>query len=130
MEKVTWKVPNDRQSAFYLGSVYHNRKLLGETKGTEEEFGKKIKDWYNGIKDRDFEDVQVVSATRSPVLAKMREETVTLLKEMLAPEKVKKLRGDYRRLAEKTLVTFEIKAVLPILPLLLHHQTTTIFFWS
>jgi hypothetical protein len=41
----------------------------------------------------------------------MREETVTLLKAMLAPENVKKLRGDYRRLAEKALVTFEINMI-------------------
>jgi hypothetical protein len=52
--------------------------------------------------------IRVVPATRSPFLVKEREETVTLLKHLLAPENVHKIRGDYKVLAELTLVLMKI----------------------
>ena len=85
-----------------LFNIY--RYLLGKTSDKEESFAKKIKAWFNKIKDKDFDSVVVVPATRSPKLASMRQEMIALLKEILAPENAKKLRGDYRKLAEKTLV--------------------------
>jgi hypothetical protein len=56
------------KTPIYLSPLWSasNRWLFGITKGLEEEFGQKIKAWYNGIKDRDFEDIRRVPRTGRP----------------------------------------------------------------
>ena len=93
------------------------REEFEKTKGTEESFAKEVKKWYNGNKDKDFESYTRVPSTRSPLLTKMREDTIELLNRILAPEHSEGLRGDYKKLLKKHWYMFLGREILPPSPM-------------
>jgi hypothetical protein len=80
------------------------RQMFGKTKGVEETFCKRIKAWHNSTQKRQFNDLNVVKETRSPLLQRMRQDTIDVINRCLNPKNSIGMRGDYRQLGELGLV--------------------------
>jgi hypothetical protein len=75
------------------------------------DFTKAIKEWHNGLEDKDFSDLSFIPPTLSPLLQEMRKKTIECLTQVLESEDAKALRGDYKQLAECKQVIDEKHAI-------------------